>query len=254
MQCTNVAVILAAGNGSRIRGVSGSLPKPLVPFNGKPLLEHVLKAGQEAGIEKFVITVGYQGHAIRSWVAGRRFAGLQIECVDNPDYHKANGVSLLKARYAIEGPFVLFMSDHIFEPETAAALLNQRLENDEVILAVDRKVESIFDIDDATKVRSIADYIIDIGKDLRHYDSVDTGMFLCSPAIFSALEQANTNGNCSLSDGMRLLAAERKLRAFDIGNAVWQDVDTPEMLTYGSNVLFQPVDPSSMAAGVLGNA
>jgi len=38
MTCTNIAVILAAGNGSRIRDIAGSLPKPLVSFNGKPLL------------------------------------------------------------------------------------------------------------------------------------------------------------------------------------------------------------------------
>ena len=252
MPCTNIAVILAAGNGSRIRDIAGALPKPLVSFNGKPLLEHVLIAGQNAGIERFVITVGYQGHAIRSWVANRRFEGLQIDCVENPDYHKANGVSLLVARQVINEPFLLLMSDHIFESETAAALLSQHLQKDEVILAVDRKLDSIFDIDDATKVRSIANYIVDIGKEVSGYDSVDTGMFLCSPAIFSALEQVKLNDNCSLSDGMRLLAADRKLRAFDIGDAVWQDVDTPEMLTYGSNVLFRPFDTSGMSAEVVG--
>ena len=251
MPCTNVAVILAAGNGSRIRDVAGSLPKPLVPFNGKPLLEHVLMAGRDAGIERFVITIGYQGHAIHSWVESRGFDGLQIDFAENPDYHKANGISLLKARHLLAEPFLLLMSDHIFESKVAAALLSQHLRRDEVILAVDRKLDSIFDMEDATKVRSIADYIIDIGKELAGYDSVDTGMFLCSPAIFSALEQAKMDGNCSLSDGMRILAADRKLRAFDIGDAVWQDVDTPEMLTYGSSVLFQPFDNSTMSAEVL---
>jgi 1L-myo-inositol 1-phosphate cytidylyltransferase len=97
-------------------------------------------------------------------------------------------------------------------------------------------------MDDATKVRTISDYIIDIGKQLTRYDAVDTGMFLCTPGIFSALDQATEDGNCSLSDGMRILAASRKLRAFDIGDRVWQDVDTPEMLMHGSNVLFRPLD------------
>lgn len=247
MPCTNVAVILAAGNGSRLRDVAGALPKPLVHFNGKPLLEHVLVGAQEAGIERVVITVGYQGHAIRSWVADRRLPGLQVDFVENPEYHKANGISLLKARDLINQPFLLLMSDHIFESATAAALLRQPLAKDETMLAIDRKLGSIFDMDDATKVRSIANYIIDIGKQLSNYDSVDTGMFLCTPTIFSVLEQAKMNGNCSLSDGMRILAAARKLRAFDIGDAVWQDVDTPEMLTYGSNVLFQPFDADTIS-------
>ena len=92
---------------------------------------------------------------------------------------------------------------------------------------MDRKLDAIFDMDYATKVRCIADYVIDIGKQLARFDAVDTGMFLCTPAVFSALEQASVNGNCSLSDGMRILAENRKLRAFDIGDAIWQDVDTP---------------------------
>jgi 1L-myo-inositol 1-phosphate cytidylyltransferase len=249
MPVTRTAVVLAAGNGSRIRSIAGPLPKPLVPFQGRPLLEHVLIGAQDAGIEKVVIVVGYCGYAIRSWVADRRLPGLQIEFAENPDYHKANGVSLLKARHLLGEPFLLLMSDHIFDPETAAALLGQIHENDGAILAVDRKLDAIFDMDDATKVRCIADYVIDIGKQLARFDAVDTGMFLCTPAVFSALEQATVNGNCSLSDGMRILAENRKLRAFDIGAAIWQDVDTPEMLAHGSNSLFEPLATNRLATG-----
>jgi choline kinase len=239
---TRTALILAAGNGSRIRSVAGPLPKPLVPFQGKPLIEHVLIGARDAGIDRVVIVVGYCGHAIGSWVRKRCIEGMQIDIVENPDYHKANGVSLLKARHLLSAPFLLLMSDHVFEPATAAALLRQPLEKDGTILAVDRKLDCIFDLDDATKVRTISDYIVDIGKQLPRYDAIDTGMFLCTSAIFSALDQATENGNCSLSDGMRLLAASRRLRAFDIGDRLWQDVDTPEMLTHGSNVLFRPLD------------
>jgi len=72
-----------------------------------------------------------------------------------------------------------------------------------------------------TQRRSNAKRIIfvDIGKDLAHYDVLDTGMFLCSPALFDRLESAKRDGSCSLSDGMRQLAREQKLRAFDIGDA-----------------------------------
>ena len=243
---TNVALILAAGNGSRLKNVSGTLPKPLVPFNGRPLLEHILLGARDAGIERFVIVVGYRGDAIRSWVAARQFRGIQIDFVENSEYNKSNGISVLRGAEAIYQNFLLLMSDHIFESETAAALLRQRLEEDGTILAVDQKLESIFDMDDATKVRSSGNYIIDIGKDLTRYDAVDTGMFLCTPAVFSALEQVTVNGNCSLSDGMRLLAAKRKLRAFDIGDALWQDVDTPEALAYGSNTFGEPYEPNQI--------
>lgn len=229
-------LILAAGNGSRIASVSGGAPKPLVCLHGVSLLEHVITSSQEAGISKFVIVVGYRADLIRRWFTGRSFDGVSVTLVENSEFHKANGVSALAAKDELRNPFLLVMSDHIFEPKTAKALLRQSVAEDEVILAVDHNVDSVFDLDDATKVRCEGTYIVDIGKDLAHYDALDTGMFLCGPALFNRLESAKKDGNCSLSDGMRQLAREHKLRAFDIGDAHWQDVDSPEALAHAENV------------------
>ena len=132
----------------------------------------------------------------------------------------------------LNNPFLLLMADHIFESQTARALLKQPLTRAEVILAVDHNIDGVFDLDDATKVRRDGDHILDIGKDITCYDALDTGMFLCSPALFTTLESAMMHGNCSLSDGMCRLARERRFQAFDIGDARWQDVDTPEALVH----------------------
>ncbi len=228
-------LILAAGNGTRLRSVSGGLPKPLVDFRGKPILEHVILRARQAGIDKFVIVVGYRSDLIRSWFDGRSL-GVSVTFVENPDYHKSNGISALKARNEIHDNFLLLMADHIFEPETARVLLKQQLVPGEVILAVDPNIDRIFDLDDATKVLRDGDRIVDIGKEIADYDALDTGMFLCSPALFDRLEAATKDGNCSLSDGMRQLASERRLRALEIGEASWQDVDTPEALTHAEGV------------------
>jgi 1L-myo-inositol 1-phosphate cytidylyltransferase len=232
MTTVNECLILAAGNGSRIASVSGGVPKPLVPLRGIPLLEHVITSCREAGITRFVIVVGYRADLIRRWFAERSFEGISVTLIENPDYHKANGVSALAAKGELHNPFLLLMSDHIFEPRTAKALALQPLADDEVILAVDRSVDGVFDLDDATKVECAADHIVAIGKDLARYNALDTGMFLCSPTLFHRLESAKEDGNCSLSDGMRQLAQEQKLRAFDIGDAHWQDVDSPEALAH----------------------
>jgi 1L-myo-inositol 1-phosphate cytidylyltransferase len=126
----------------------------------------------------------------------------------------------------------LLMSDHIFETKTAEALMRQPLAEDEVILAVDTKLDRIFDLDDATKVRCEGNHVVEIGKHLSRYNALDTGMFLCGPGLFSCLESVKENGDCSLSDGMRKLAQIGKLRAFDIGGGHWQDVDSPEALEH----------------------
>ena len=232
MLTSNVAVILAAGLGKRLNSVSGFLPKPLVQFEGIPLLQRVMSGAKQAGIERFVIVIGHQGSMVRRWFAGSSLRGTPVTWVENAEYHKNNGISLLKAKYAVDRPFLLLMSDHIFEPATAASLLRQPLAENEAILGVDHKLDSIFDLDDATKVVRMGDYIISIGKNLKCYDAVDTGMFLCTPAVFDALEAVIKDGNCSLSDGMQNMASHRKLRAYDIEDAIWQDIDTPEMLDF----------------------
>jgi choline kinase len=230
-------LILAAGNGRRIATVSGNDPKPLVPVRGTPLLEHALLSAQQAGIEKFFVVVGYRGDVVRRWFDSSGFE-VRVTWIENVHYQRDNGVSVLQARDLLHGSFLLLMSDHLFEPQTAKRLLRQPVSDDEVLLAVDRKIHEVFDLEDATKVRLDGEHIVDIGKTIARYDALDTGMFLCGPAIFEKLESAKMNGNCSLSDGMRKLARERKFRAFDIGAAHWQDVDTPESLAY-AEAIFQ---------------
>ena len=232
-------LILAAGNGRRLIESSGGAPKPLVQLHGKSLLEHVIFGAREAGIERFIIVVGYGADAMRRWVDARWPGNVSVDVVENPEYHKDNGISVLKARDWLREPFLLLMADHIFEPRTARALLEEPLKNGEVILAVDPKLDLVFDLDDATKVRREGDRIVDIGKTIPDYDAFDTGMFLCSPALFDTLESAKKEENCSLSDGMRILGRDGKLRAFDIGQAAWQDVDTPQALAYAESIFDQ---------------
>jgi choline kinase len=251
MSSTKTALILAAGNGKRLAARSGESPKPLVQLHGKPLLEHVMSGAHEAGIERFVIVVGYRGSMIRTWWQSSPVSNLPVTWVENPEYLKDNGMSVLRAKPEIHEPFLLMMADHMFEPETARVLMQQQLGQDEVMLAVDKNIDGVFDIDDATKVRMRGDRITDIGKNLRIFNALDTGMFLCTPALFHALEGAMFNWNCSLSDGLRLMAREGKFKGFDIGGAHWQDCDTPEALDYAKDLFAGDPLPTSMLSQAL---
>jgi choline kinase len=121
------------------------------------------------------------------------------------------------------------MSDHLFDQSIVEFLLRTAV-LDRLNLAVDRKLDSIFDVDDAMKVQTRRDRILEIGKDLAVYDAIDAGLFVCPLEIFDYLERVKRDGDCSLADGVRSMASQGKARAVDIGNAWWQDIDTPEML------------------------
>ena len=219
------AVILMAGAASRLDGML----KPLVEIGGRPLISYTLEALERAGIENIHIVLGARGEGLVRGMTGLVPATMQLHTIDNPEWRKQNGVSVLAAAGKVRAPFLLTMGDHLFEYAVIEALLRDG-DRSCVNLAVDRNIEGIFDIDDATKVATENDRIVAIGKDLTHYDAIDTGVFLCSDDILSGLKRAQRNGDCSLSDGIRLLGAEGKARVVEIGDAWWQDVDTPEML------------------------
>ncbi len=218
-------VILAAGNGLRLSSAS-PLPKPLVTVDGRPLLDRVLAAVALAGLERVYVVVGHAADSIR----GHRFPSvtdLDIHWIHNPEYNRANGVSLLCAQDHVDPPFVLLMADHLFEVDTLRRLLRQPRESGQVVMAIDRKIDSVYDLPDGMKVQTAGSSIRRLGKDLREYDAIDTGMFLCGASAFDAMRESADAGRDALCDGMDMLARADLIRTWDIGAASWIDVDTP---------------------------
>jgi choline kinase len=223
------AVILMAGSGSRLRGADKTFLKPMVPILGRPLISYTIDALVKAGTRKINAVVGFEGQRLSAAVVRLIPSGSEFCIIKNPEWQKQNGVSLLTAAKRVEAPFVLAMSDHLFDPVILERLI-ESADPSQLNVAIDRKIDSIFDLDDAMKVQTHGDRIVAIGKTLKEYDAVDIGLFICPREIFDYLERSKLNGDCSLADGVRSMAEDQKVRAIDIGEAWWQDVDTPEML------------------------
>ncbi len=232
-------LILAAGRGSRLTGEGDS--KPLVPVAGLPLIERTIATARRAGFSDFYVVTGYNAPALEAFLSelsSRR--NLSITPIRNPNWEAGNGTSLLAAREALDGNFILLMADHVFEEDILTRLSRETLENGEVILAADFDVtrDPPVDADDATRVLTAEGRIVEIGKGIERYNAYDTGIFLCSPEIFSAAEESARNGDGSLSGGIRRMAERGKARVFDVQGRSWLDIDTPRDLEKAERLLY----------------
>src|SRR6056297_4230954 len=109
----STAVILAAGEGIRLRPLTANRPKPMLPAGTRPILEHVLNALIDAGVDDIHLVVGYQANRVRSHF-GPTYRQVPIT------YHtQANqlgsGHALLQARDGPDGAFLLVNGDQIID-------------------------------------------------------------------------------------------------------------------------------------------
>jgi len=231
-------LIIAAGEGSRLSNRGNS--KPLVCLLGLPLIERVILNAKGAGITDFYIVTGYNGEKLRNHL--NQFAqnrDLKITHIVNNQWEEDNGLSVLAAKKEINENFILLMSDHIFNKSILEDLMQEKVADGEIILAVDHNLKNkTVDVDDVTKVLvDDKNRIVNIGKNIKKYNAYDTGIFLCSPEIFEVLEESSDNGDTSLSAGIKMLAKQKKARVFDIKGKYWIDVDDENAFKKAENIL-----------------
>lgn len=232
-------IILAAGFGSRLAGtVDETDLKPLTNVSGTPLIYRTIRSLKVAGCNNVVIVLGYGFDQIKEDILKSYTGDLPIKFARNDQFDLSNGISVLAAEPYIEGNFILTMADHILSDQMMLLAKNHIPPKEGATLLVDHKIKEIFDLDDATKVKSENDQILKIGKGLTEYNCIDTGVFVCTQSLITEIKKVyKKQGDASLSDGIQALANKNKMHTLNIGKAFWQDVDTPEMLEYAEKIL-----------------
>ncbi|MBO5592878.1 MAG: aminotransferase class I/II-fold pyridoxal phosphate-dependent enzyme [Prevotella sp.] len=136
------ALILAAGMGKRLGEYTKNNTKCMVPVNGTPLIDRVLKQLSMLSLNRVVIVVGYEGKKLMEYI-GNEKDGLKIEYVNNPVYDKTNNIySLALAKEKLmEDDTLLIESDLIFDDGMFKLLLDNPNPN----LALVAKYESWMD-------------------------------------------------------------------------------------------------------------
>ena len=175
------AIILAAGEGQRLRPWTADRPKCMVPYRGRPILSYALEALRVAGVDDVVVVAGYRADAIDA--PGARM-------VLNPRYATTNMVhTLFCAERELEGDVLISYGDIVYGPEIARAAVDSR---DPIGVVYDRKWRELWEkrmadpLADAETLRLAPDgRIVELGKKPTGYHQIEgqyMGLIRLDPA------------------------------------------------------------------------
>lgn len=215
---------------------------------GLSLIERVILTARQVGIDELVIVIGYLGEKIKEKLGNGNRYGVKIAYIENKEWEKGNGVSVLKVKKSLNENFVLLMSDHIFDDRILKELINYDTKSS-VVLAIDRRKPLLGD----TKVlEKEGRKIADIGKNIEESNCIDTGIFLCSPKIFHYIEETVKEGKTELAHGIAKAAKNKDAKIFDITQIEsyaskmrkeikpwWIDIDTEKDLIKAKEMIIE---------------
>ena len=157
------AIILSAGQGSRLLPLTESVPKCCLMLDGKPLLQHQVESLAANGLDDVVVVTGFNHQAVEDVVKDIKIPGVSVRTLYNPFYAVSDNLGTTWiARKEMRSPFLLVNGDTLFEESTLAQLLaSERVYP--ITLAVDRKGQ--YD-DDDMKVSADGEQLNRVGKRL----------------------------------------------------------------------------------------
>jgi choline kinase len=156
------AVILSAGQGSRLLPHTEQIPKCLLPLNGRSMLEWQLHGLAEAGVREAVVVTGFRDDLVQREIEHHTPRPMRVRTLFNPFYKLADNLaSCWMVRTELAGPCLVLNGDTLFEPEIARRLL--AAQPAPITVTIDRKPG--YDADDM-KVSGQADRLLAIGKTL----------------------------------------------------------------------------------------
>jgi glucose-1-phosphate thymidylyltransferase len=218
------AVVLAAGEGTRLRPLTRNRPKPMLPAANRPILEHVLDALVEAGIERLVLVVGYRRDRVQEHF-GPSYLDVPIEYVIQRK-QLGSGHALLQARNTVDEPHLVVNGDRLIEASSV------------------RSVAKTFESDDATAALAVIERpsvkhygavvlrnrdITEIVEkpDTEAYRLINAGIYAFEPSIFDAIENTErAEGELALTDTLIELLDDHRIRGVRT-EGMWVDATYP---------------------------
>jgi 1L-myo-inositol 1-phosphate cytidylyltransferase / CDP-L-myo-inositol myo-inositolphosphotransferase len=225
--------VLAAGRSERLSGITKGSSKALLPLGGIPLVERAVRTLRDAGVERVVVVVGYQGDEVAN---AARLAGGDVVVVHAPDWETGNATSLAAAEPQLAGEpsFLLLCGDHAF---SRGALVPLAEAGEPAVLVDESPTADAWD--EGTRVSIEDGRITAFGKSLPD-PAIDCGAFRLDRRVFDAYRVTSAAGDHSLAGAVTAMGRVAPIRAVRLQETGWwQDIDTPQDLRLAKHRLRQ---------------
>lgn len=227
---TKKAVILAAGEGKRLRPFTETMPKVMLPVANKPLLEYVFDATRKSGIEEIVVVVGYKKEVIMEYF--KDYKNVKITYVIQ-DRQLGTAHALLQAKKHIKDSFIVLAGDNIIDPGSIAKLLKDQSEYSLLIKEHPHpsKYGVVF-IENRSIRRIVEKPKEDVGK------YISTGIYKLPRSVFTDIERCTSDGAHALSSVIQSLVDKGKHINTVLAKS-WMDIVYPWDLISVNEVMIQ---------------
>lgn len=231
-------MIFAAGLGARLKPLTDSTPKALIPIAGKPMLEHVILKLKAAGFDQIVINIHHLGDQITDFLAANQNFGLHIDISDERDYLLDTGGGIKKAECFLQGnePFLIHNVDIMSNVDLLQLYNHHRETNSLATLLVSQRNTSrylLFNKEnklcgwrnhETGEVKSYYPYF-----DPEQYDEYAFGgIHVISPEIFNWMEE--WTGKFSIINFYLSICARTNIQAYPAENLRLLDIGKPDTL------------------------
>jgi mannose-1-phosphate guanylyltransferase/phosphomannomutase len=179
------AVVMAGGEGTRLRPLTSNQPKPMVPIVGKPCMEHIVELLRDHGFEEIVITLAFMPQAIRSYFGDGESLGVQIEySVEELPLGTAGSVRLASGK--LNETFLVISGDALCDVDLSALVERHKSKGAAVTIglkAVDNPLEfGIVVTDDDGKVER---FLEKPSWGQVFSDTINTGIYVLEPEVLT---------------------------------------------------------------------
>jgi len=236
-------VVMAGGEGTRLRPLTSRRPKPLAPVLNKPVMEHILLLLRSAGITDIVVTVHYMADAIEAYFGDGSELGLNlIYSVEDIPLGTAGSVKQAE-EYLRDGTFVIVSGDALTDVSIDEAIrFHQERQADATLILKQMPNPLDFGIVVTDAEGRIRRFLEKPSWGEVFSDTVNTGMYVLEPSVFDYMEQGKAYDWSQdifprmLADGKALYGHVMKGFWCDIGNLTQYREAQYQVLDCGTSV------------------